>query len=72
MQSVKRCRVGATLPEAGAVDGAATLSRDELTQLLDGIAGHPELMQGDGIHPRPEAQPKMLANFLPTLLEVLP
>ena len=27
---------------------------------LDGVAGHPDLMQGDGIHPNIPAQPKLL------------
>ena len=39
--------------------------------LLDGVAGIPELMQGDGIHPRVEAQPRLLDNILPTLLNIL-
>jgi len=30
--------------------------------ILDGIATRPELMQGDGIHPKAEAQPMMLDN----------
>jgi acyl-CoA thioesterase-1 len=30
--------------------------------ILDGIATNPALMQADGIHPRAEAQPMMLAN----------
>ncbi len=40
--------------------------------LLADIAVNPQLMQGDGIHPRPEAQARMMEAFLPTLLEVLP
>ncbi|TGD75352.1 arylesterase [Mangrovimicrobium sediminis] len=39
--------------------------------ILDGIAGRPELMQGDGIHPQPEAQAQMLANVLPAIREAL-
>ncbi len=39
--------------------------------LLDGVATNPALMQGDGIHPTVEAQPKLLHNVWPTLIEVL-
>jgi len=39
--------------------------------LLDGVAGNPELMQGDGIHPRVEAQLRLLENILPTVLDML-
>jgi acyl-CoA thioesterase-1 len=35
--------------------------------LLEGVAGHAELMQQDGIHPRAEAQPLILDNVWPTL-----
>lgn len=31
--------------------------------ILDGIATNPDLMQGDGIHPKAQAQPKMLDNI---------
>ena len=30
--------------------------------LLEGVGGHPELMQADGVHPRAEAQAKILEN----------
>ena len=40
--------------------------------ILDGIATQASLMQGDGIHPRPEAQRQMLDNVLPAIREVLP
>ncbi len=39
--------------------------------LLDRVAGFDSLMQEDGIHPRAEAQPQMLANVWPTLRELL-
>jgi acyl-CoA thioesterase-1 len=39
--------------------------------LLDGVATAPGLMQADGIHPTVEAQPRLLENFLPTLLALL-
>lgn len=39
--------------------------------ILDGIATKPELMQGDGIHPRPEAQQAMMLNVLPAIEEAL-
>lgn len=39
--------------------------------MLEGIAGHKELMQADGIHPTAEAQEKILNNVWPTLAEIL-
>jgi acyl-CoA thioesterase-1 len=39
--------------------------------LLDGVAGHPELTQDDGLHPRPEAQPRIVDNVWPRLLALL-
>jgi acyl-CoA thioesterase I len=39
--------------------------------LLQGVATNPELMQGDGIHPNVQAQPLLLNNVLPVVLEVL-
>lgn len=39
--------------------------------LLDGIATDPNLMQDDGIHPRPEAQPRILDNLWPYLARML-
>ncbi|MEH6567840.1 MAG: arylesterase [Halioglobus sp.] len=39
--------------------------------LLAGVATDPKLMQADGIHPTVEAQPLLMNNFLPTLLEVM-
>jgi len=30
--------------------------------LLEGVGGHPELMQSDGVHPRAEAQARILEN----------
>lgn len=38
---------------------------------LDGVAGDPALMQGDGIHPRAAAQQRMLDNVWPALEPVL-
>jgi acyl-CoA thioesterase-1 len=40
--------------------------------LLDGIALRRDLMQDDRIHPRAEAQPRVLANVLPALEPLLP
>ncbi len=40
--------------------------------ILDGVATEGELMQADGIHPRPEAQEKMLQTVLPAIREALP
>lgn len=39
--------------------------------LLDGVGGVDEMMQSDGIHPRAEAQPKMLDNVWPHLKPLL-
>lgn len=39
--------------------------------LLDGVGGVDEMMQSDGIHPRAEAQPKMLNNVWPHLKPLL-
>jgi len=39
--------------------------------ILEGIATDPGLMQADGIHPTAEAQPQMLGNVLPSLLQLL-
>jgi acyl-CoA thioesterase-1 len=39
--------------------------------LLEGVATDPALMQGDGIHPTLQAQPKLLHNALPTVMKVL-
>jgi len=39
--------------------------------LLDGVALDPELIQGDGIHPRAEAQPRLLENVWPHLAPLL-
>ncbi|AXI02879.1 arylesterase [Aquirhabdus parva] len=38
---------------------------------LEGVAGHPELIQADGIHPRTEAQTRLLQNVLPTIEKIL-
>ena len=38
---------------------------------LDGVAGHPELMQADGVHPRAAAQPRLLDNVWPALKPLL-
>jgi acyl-CoA thioesterase-1 len=39
--------------------------------IIDGVATDPALMQPDGIHPTAEAQPLLLDNLRPVLLEVL-
>lgn len=39
--------------------------------ILDGVATDPTLMQVDGIHPTVEAQPLLLGNVLPTVINVL-
>jgi acyl-CoA thioesterase-1 len=38
---------------------------------LDGVAGKPELVQADGLHPNAEAQTKLLENVLPRLMPLL-
>ncbi|KIH84582.1 arylesterase [Pseudomonas batumici] len=38
---------------------------------LEGIGGHPELMQADGIHPAPAGQGKLLDNVWPRLKPLL-
>ncbi|MBF7143291.1 MULTISPECIES: arylesterase [Pseudomonas] len=42
-----------------------------VTSFLEGVGGVPELMQADGIHPRVEAQPRLLENVWPTLKPLL-
>jgi acyl-CoA thioesterase-1 len=39
--------------------------------ILDGVATSSSLIQGDGIHPKPEAQQMILEDILPTLLPLL-
>lgn len=39
--------------------------------LLDGVGGHDQLMQADGLHPTAAAQPKMLDNLWPYLKPAL-
>lgn len=39
--------------------------------ILEDIATSPELMQADGIHPRPAAQERMMQKVLPTIEEAL-
>ncbi len=38
---------------------------------LEGVAGHAELIQADGIHPKASGQQRMLDNTYPTILKVL-
>ena len=38
---------------------------------LDGVGGHPDLMQADGLHPAAGAQDKLLENVWPTLKPLL-
>ena len=40
--------------------------------LLNGVAANKDLMQADGIHPRAEAQPRILDNVWPVLEPLLP
>jgi acyl-CoA thioesterase-1 len=39
--------------------------------LLEGVAGNPALIQEDGLHPRAEAQPRILDNVWPVLEPLL-
>lgn len=56
-------------------DGLRAIYRDSAREfnaplvpfLLDGVAQDPALMQDDGLHPRAEAEPKVLANVWPAL-----
>jgi len=56
-------------------DGLRSLYRDMAKEfnlplvpfLLEGVALDPELMQDDGVHPRAEAEPKVLENVWPVL-----
>jgi len=38
---------------------------------LEGVAGHADLIQADGIHPKASGQQRMLDNTYPTILKVL-
>jgi acyl-CoA thioesterase-1 len=38
---------------------------------LEGVAGNPNLIQADGIHPTAKAQPQLLENVWPTLIQML-
>jgi acyl-CoA thioesterase I len=38
---------------------------------LEGVAGNPNLMQADGLHPTAAAQPKILENVWPILVKML-
>jgi acyl-CoA thioesterase I len=38
---------------------------------LEGVAGNPNLIQADGIHPTEKAQPQLLENVWPTLTKML-
>ncbi|VEF12142.1 lipolytic protein [Pseudomonas fluorescens] len=38
---------------------------------LEGVGGHPDLMQADGLHPAAGAQGKLLENVWPTLKPLL-
>ncbi len=39
--------------------------------ILDGVAGNPDLIQADGLHPTVDAQPRLMENLLPTILTLL-
>ena len=60
-------------------DGFAAVFRDVareqgtalVPELLNGVGERLELMQGDGIHPLPEAQPQLLDNLWPALEPLL-
>ncbi len=38
---------------------------------LEGVAGNPNLIQADGLHPTAAAQPKILENIWPTFIKIL-
>lgn len=52
-----------------------TVSQEEKVPLLpfflDGVGGHPELVQADGIHPVAAAQPRLLENAWPLIEKAL-
>lgn len=56
---------------ASYADTAKKFSVPLVPFILDGVATHPDLMQDDGIHPRAEAQPKLLDNIWPHLQPLL-
>ena len=56
---------------ASYVDIAKKFSVPLVPFLLEGVAAHPDLIQDDGIHPRAEAQAKLLDNVLPHLQPLL-
>ena len=57
--------------EAVFADLAKQLDVARVPFLLEGVALNPELIQGDGIHPRAEAQPHLLENVWPYLEPLL-
>ena len=53
-----------------------TLISDNTTSILtpfilEGVAGNPSLIQADGLHPTVDAQPRLMANLLPTIITLL-
>jgi len=56
-------------------NGFITVSKEKKVPLmpffLDGIGGHPELMQQDGIHPTAAAQQRLLDNAWPVIAKEL-
>lgn len=57
--------------EAVFADLAKQLDIARVPFLLEGVALNPDLVQGDGIHPRAEAQPRLLENVWPHLKPLL-
>ena len=73
-------RAGTDAPGDGAdgvqigVQGDVPVAIDEVQpagRILEGVGGVSELMQDDGIHPRAEAQPRLLDNVWPVLEPLL-
>lgn len=56
---------------ASYADTAKKFSVPLVPFILEGVATHPDLMQDDGIHPRAEAQAKLLDNVWPHLQPLL-
>jgi len=57
--------------EAMYADLAAEYGLSLVPFLMEGVALDPELMQGDGIHPNAQAQPRLLENVWAELVTVL-
>jgi acyl-CoA thioesterase-1 len=65
---------GAAYTAAFSHSFASVASQQKVTFIpffLEGVAGHAELIQADGIHPKATGQQRMLDNVYPTLAKLL-